>query len=275
MIQTEDPTYKGFTHRDCGVQWWKKFVHHGLRGIEETQDLDGALRRILAKDVSGPKTPPSFEGIEWDNTIQPGRNNNLDTPKSFAERFKEQEAMYMCRNFSPTTIQRAIHMFASVSNKGGIHATKIVDVGFLSQESHQDDSSILPSFPSNPDTLFMQSQELASIDDPFSDDEDNIEPFFASTINEQLQEGCSKDASQAFIDDLDRETRELKNLVRSSNYSDGMIDTSQILKSIREAQLVIKQKMQALSKASSDAEWVSCCPQRSKRTKRFHASKNC
>lgn len=29
-VQVEDPTHPGFSHHDCGIQWWKKFVHHGL-----------------------------------------------------------------------------------------------------------------------------------------------------------------------------------------------------------------------------------------------------
>lgn len=170
-------------------------------------------------------------------------------------------------------------MFASVLQQNSNERVYLDDAGFLSQESFHDDGSILPSFPPGSNDLVLHSQELLGIHDPMSDDKDNevgdslID--FGGNVDDQLAEGQSKDPAQSLIDDLDRETRELKSLLRSSNYTCGMIDEKNLIDQIRSAQLEIKRKMHAQSNQNKGDEWVSCCPQRSKKTKRFHASKNC
>lgn len=99
--------------------------------------------------------------------------------------------------------------------------------------------------------------------------------FFGNSVDDQLVEGEAPDPAQNLLDELDRETRELKNLIRAGNYEPGMFDEKELIKTIKQAQLAIKQNMQKRSNPDKSAEWVSCCPQRSKKRKRFYASKNC
>lgn len=94
-------------------------------------------------------------------------------------------------------------------------------------------------------------------------------------VDTLLADGQHKDPAIALIDDIDRETRELKALIRAGNYEDGMFDGAGLVKAIRDAQLSIKNKMRSKMNPNKNDEWVSCCPQRSKKTKRFYASKNC
>lgn len=274
VVQMEDPSHPGFGHHDCGIQWWKKFVHHGLRGVSETNTLDEVLQQLLIRDITGPSPSEKILKLVWDNSHQPGHLNEEETIDEYRNKFAEEEPMKMCLNFSSTTLERAMNVFASIASKTGV--THIDNVGFLSQESHQDDSSVLPSFPTSGNTFLQQSQqELLGFNDAFSDDEDGLQLFTCNEIDKQLADGETRDPAQSFIDEIDRETRELKNLIRSRNYITGMIDEAGIITAIREAQLKIKRKMHANSNPDKNAEWVSCCPQRSKKVKRFHASKNC
>lgn len=230
------------------------------------------MEQLLRRDISGPKVTQKILAALWDGS-QPGNKTSAETLEEFTDKFKEEEPINTCVNFASNTLRRALDLFASVSQNNVI--SYIDDVGFLSQESHHDDSSILPSFPTNENNPFDHSRELLGIQDVFSDDEDNLQIFTSNEVDEQLADGVSKDPGQRLIDELDRETRELKSLIRSGNYEAGMFDDKGLIDIIRQAQLSIKRKMRAMSNPDKNAEWVSCCPQQSKKTKRFYASKNC
>lgn len=133
VTQVKDSDYPGFSHHDCGVQWWKKNVHHGLRGKEETSQLDGELMQLLQLDVLGPKASPHIMRMVWDSS-QPRRVNRDKTQDDFSRQFDENEAIRMCSNFSSTSLQWSLKIFTSIIDQKTGNRTFINNVGFLTQK---------------------------------------------------------------------------------------------------------------------------------------------
>lgn len=234
------------------------------------------LEQLVKHDITGPKIPDTILHMDWNDSFQPGRLNAQETPEIFASRFQELDPTMMCKNYSSNSLQRALDTFASVTNKDTHTLAHLDDVGFLTQESFQDDTSILPSFQIDSEAMMQHSQELLGIEDPLSDEErDGGNIFFGNDVDSLLVDGQPKDPALALIDDIERETRKLKSLLRAGNYETGMFDGVGLLKAIRDAQFTIKAKMRAKMNPNKEDKWVSCCPQRSKKTKCFYASKNC
>lgn len=274
VIRAEAPAYPGFSHHDCGLQWWKKFVHHGMRECEKTRSLDTVLGDIILNDVTGPRVPETIAQMEW-TTNQPGLQGLSIDEHEYKRKFEERDPLQMCKNYHEECLQRALNLYASISKKNGV-LTEIDNVGFLTQESHISVSQ-LPS-PFGGDRIEFEDiiSDGNGINDKFSDDEDNEQnnPIFESTIYEQLKEGHSDNPAQAAIDKIDREDKELKQLLRSGNYHPSMFDARSFIKLIRDAQLSIKQKMKTQLNLDPTAEWVSCCTQRTKKTKKDSMRQN-
>lgn len=208
VFQVEDFAYAGFTHHDCSIQWWKKFVHHGLRGTPKTEELDVVLEQMLQIDTTFPEILQVMSKMVGNNGRQPGMANRDETMENYKSKFKEEDATLMCKNFLSNSLQRALDMFASVTQRNSTTLTLLNDAGFCSQESFQDDGSILPPFPPDSNMSQQLSQEILAIHDPLSDDEEPTEPIiqFRGTVDDQLAEGDSEDTTQALIDKIDRET---------------------------------------------------------------------
>jgi hypothetical protein len=129
VILHEVPTYKGFTHHDVCVFWWKTHFHFACHGKKYMEGLDTVFQTLFDNDISGP-TMPAGEWMHTSAIVSPQSINAL------FDKMQNATAAQRLRNYSREQVERALRTFAGnhVVGQEGVHlGVETLDVVGYSQ----------------------------------------------------------------------------------------------------------------------------------------------
>ena len=270
VLMHEYPSYKGFTHHDVSIVWWKKHVFLGLR--DGNNNVDECIQHLLDNDISGPKFPLPLQNIDgWTE----GPYNTGDNPIKFKHLHVDPKSS--CVNYTEDQILRAINTFGGslVSNATATTTTTreteiCPDPGYLSQECFVTNDDItnnayttqMPAFPS-----FTDGQ--GTYDAHFSTQESEENEIFLQAIEEEAGEQMT---TQQFISCIREEVSELQDLFRSGNYVASDHNLLSHLESFRQLRRDIRRKMAERGHHNQGQEWVSANAEQTQHKRRFRGA---
>ena len=275
VIELEVPKSNGFSHRDCSVIWWKRYMFFGHRS---EGPLDDCLRFLFGNDIIGPSMPDQYF-------------HNRKEVVAQCPDFPIGEGSSICLNYSAEALNKAIHQFSSIVKSDGqeVFSSAHDDVG-LSQESYEaplydlcEDIDEIYNFTGRhlpPDDLGIpQENEQFSEDDDSSDirnDEESPFPLGTGIVADDVMQQAEADVQAELeeneimrINEFAKQIKEgvseqldlLQQYSRSGHYTSGQYDLRDVLKKCMEPlikfRLQVAEDIAAHSEQNSGQKFVS------------------